>query len=97
MTSLAIIDRAGQPVNKEAIILDHIANPIQNPHRIAVLQLPQVRGLQLGHPKTHAEPLFPVDILLGADHFWSIVTNQIVRGDGPTAVSSWLGYLLSGQ
>ena len=96
VTSLSIVDREGQSVEIEAIILEHIANPLQNPHRVAVSQLPHVRGLPLAHPTTYAEPLFSIDILVGADHFWSIVTDKVVKGDGPTAVSSRLGYLLSG-
>ena len=37
-----------------------------------------------------------IDILIGADHYWDIVQDRIVRGSGPTAVQSKLGYLLSG-
>lgn len=33
---------------------------------------------------------------MGADHYWDIIGDKIVRGDGPTAVESKLGYLLSG-
>ena len=33
---------------------------------------------------------------MGADHYWDIVGDNIVRGDGPTVVKSKLGYLLSG-
>ncbi|XP_028417883.1 uncharacterized protein LOC114542562 [Dendronephthya gigantea] len=38
-----------------------------------------------------------IDILVGADHYWDIVTGDVMRGEnGPTAVSSKLGWLLSG-
>ncbi|KAK3720463.1 hypothetical protein QZH41_010029 [Actinostola sp. cb2023] len=38
-----------------------------------------------------------IDILIGADQYWNFVTGDIVRGDdGPTAISSKLGWLLSG-
>jgi len=37
-----------------------------------------------------------IDLLIGADFYWDIVENHIVRGKGPTAVASKLGYLLSG-
>ena len=30
------------------------------------------------------------------DHYWSFVQDHIIRGDGPTAQQSRLGYLLSG-
>jgi hypothetical protein len=38
-----------------------------------------------------------IDILVGADFYWSMVTGDVVRGDNsPTAISSKLGWLLSG-
>ena len=38
-----------------------------------------------------------IDVLIGADHYWDIVTGDISReGDGPVAISSRLGWLLSG-
>ena len=38
----------------------------------------------------------PIGLILGADYYWDIVTDEIIRGNGPTAVSSKLGYHLSG-
>ena len=35
-------------------------------------------------------------MLIGADYYWSFVQDHVIRGDGPTAVQSKLGYLLSG-
>jgi len=37
-----------------------------------------------------------ISLLVGADFYWQIVGDQVVRGDGPTAVSSRIGYFLSG-
>ena len=38
-----------------------------------------------------------IDVLVGSDFYWSIVTGEVKQGDrGPTAVSSKLGWLLSG-
>ena len=34
--------------------------------------------------------------LLGTDHYWDLVEDHIIRGNGPTAMSSKIGYLLSG-
>ena len=39
---------------------------------------------------------FDISLLIGVDHYWKIVEDHIVRRDGPTAVQSKLGYLLSG-
>jgi len=38
---------------------------------------------------------FKISLLVGADHYWNIVGDHIIRGNGPTAVESKLGYLLS--
>ena len=35
-------------------------------------------------------------MLVGADSYWRIVQDRVVRGNGPTAVESRIGYLLSG-
>ena len=35
-------------------------------------------------------------MLIGADFYWQVVEDKIICGNGPTAVQSKLGYLLSG-
>ena len=43
----------------------------------------------------HAE--VKVDMLISSDHYWKIATGEVVRGDrGPTAISTCLGWVLSG-
>ena len=38
-----------------------------------------------------------IDILIGSDYYWDLVSGETIRGDsGPTAVSSKFGWLLSG-
>ena len=38
-----------------------------------------------------------VDLLIGADHYWSFIENEVVRGEhGPIALRTKLGYVLSG-
>jgi len=60
-----------------------------------VSNLKYLKGLKLAHPVTN-DDAFEVSLLIGADHYWTIVQNRVVRGNGPTAVKSKLGYLLSG-
>ena len=43
-----------------------------------------------------SERNFHISLLIGADHYWSFVQDDIVQGEGPTAQQSLLGYLLSG-
>ena len=39
----------------------------------------------------------PVDLLVGCDHYWDLVTGSICHGEkGPTAVHTKLGWVLSG-
>ena len=39
----------------------------------------------------------PVDILIGCDHYWDLVTGSISRSEnGPTAIHTKLGWVLSG-
>ena len=77
------------------LVVPTIATPISNPLNTVVLQLPYLKGLPLAHPITASEN-FEISLLIGADHYWDLVGDHIVRGAGPTAMSSKLGYLLSG-
>ena len=39
----------------------------------------------------------PIDVLIGSDHYWTVVTGDTIIGNsGPIALSSKLGWLLSG-
>jgi len=51
--------------------------------------------LQLAHPISSAEH-FTITQLIGADQYWNIVEDHVIRGNGPTAVKMKLDYLLSG-
>ena len=62
---------------------------------LSVTRLPHLQSLTLAHPLI-TDKEFNISLLVGADHYWDIVGNNIIRGDGPTAVESNLGYLLSG-
>ena len=72
-----------------------IAVPLRNITNEKVTQLPHLKGLPLAHPVTTDES-FRISLLIGVDHYWNIIEDDIIRGDSPTAVKSKLGYLLSG-
>ena len=59
-----------------------------------VTALPYLHELQLAHP-VNTDGDFNISLLIRADHYWDIVEDHIIRG-GPTAISSKIGYLLSG-
>ena len=52
-------------------------------------------SLRLAHPIPSTEQ-FSITLLIGADQYWNIVEDHVIRGNGPTAVRSKLSYLLSG-
>ena len=92
-----LLTNDGQAVPLSVLVVPRIATPLQNTASISVTQLPHLQNLQLTHPLA-AEQEFEISLLVGADHYWDIVGDHIVRGvaGGPTAVASKLGYLLSG-
>ncbi|XP_068723357.1 uncharacterized protein [Montipora capricornis] len=54
--------------------------------------------LGIGELADHSEPgQESIDILIGSDYYWDLVTNEITQGEfGPTAVNSKFGWLISG-
>ncbi|XP_063417035.1 uncharacterized protein LOC134699359 [Mytilus trossulus] len=93
--NIAIETVDNQRTELDVIIVPKIAAPIQTKSQKEIKALPYLRGLRLAHPKC-AEDKFNISLLIGADYCWSIVEDEIIRGNGPTAVKSKIGYLLSG-
>ena len=85
----------GELMQLSAFVVPMIATPFTNPIDSETLQFPHLQELPLVHPVTTAEN-FEISLLIGADYDWEFVGDHIVRGMGPTAMSSKLGYLLSG-
>ncbi|XP_076081076.1 uncharacterized protein LOC143051991 [Mytilus galloprovincialis] len=84
----------GENIPLNVLIIPEIAMPLQI-HVKSVTNMRHLRGLKLAHPVSD-DDMFEIEILIGADYYWSIVGDDIIRGEGPTAVESRLGYLLSG-
>ena len=85
----------GERISIRAVVLDAIVEPLEDPHRAVLTTLPHLQDLQLAHTAS-TDDRFPVDILIGADSYWSIVGDTNIHGKGPTAVNSFVGYLVSG-
>ena len=61
-----------------------------------VRQHPHLLGLELADFSSTALNM-PIDILIGSDYYWQLVTGSICRGtSGPVAVHTKLGWVLSG-
>ena len=91
--SIETLNKGHIPIS--VLIVSKLAAPIRNSVQTHLDKLPYLRGLPLAHPVTSDEN-FHISILIGADFYWQFIQDTIVRGDGPTAVKSRLGYLLSG-
>jgi len=96
VASLQVITKSGTPISITVLIVPSIATPLENMVETSTLtDLPHLKGLELAHPVTRSDS-FKIS-LIGANHYWDFVGDHTVRGRGPTAISSKLGYLLSGQ
>ena len=78
-----------------ALVVPSIASPLTNTVSTTISDMSHLKGLPLAHPVS-SEENFEISLLIGADLYWELIGDHIIRGDGPTAVSSRLGYLLSG-
>ena len=95
VTSIKVVAKTGELIPLSVLIVPKIAAPLQTVSHLQLHRLPYLQGLTLAHPIT-GDRLFEISLLIGVDHYWKLVGDHVIRGDGPTAVQSKLGYLLSG-
>ena len=74
----------GGEVGIKVLVVPQIAAPIET-HIKSAANMPHLRGLKFAHPVS-ADNLFDINILIGADHYWDIVGDKVIRGNGPTAL-----------
>ena len=85
---------SGENIDISALVVPKITTSMKNFAPAASTAYSYLEDLDLAD---HIEgTTFNIDLLIGADLYWSIVEDKEVRGPGPTAVASKLGYLLSG-
>ena len=83
----------GEKFNISAPTLPVICSPL--PSAVGIARYPHLCGLQLGNDYSTASG--EIDVLVGSNFYWSVVTGDTVWGDhGPFTVNSKLGWLLSG-
>ncbi|XP_064638310.1 uncharacterized protein LOC135494325 [Lineus longissimus] len=85
----------GTVVIRVALVVPVITAPVKNRINPSLLRLTHLHGLRLAHPLSNENP-FDISILIGSDFYWDFVEGPIVKGIGPIAVQSKLGYMLSG-
>ena len=79
------------------VVVPHICDPV---HTCSIdtsdVAYQHLSGLQLADPGTDGNDL-QIDLLIGSDHYWRVVTGEIVKGEsGPTAIKTLFGWVLSG-
>ena len=69
-----------------------VSHPIVDCRRV----YPHLRGLEFADESDDVQKLH-VDILIGSDYYWDLITGQVQRGtNGPVAIDTKLGWVLSG-
>ena len=95
VASIRLVTNTGKMIPLSVLIVPKIAAPLQTIMSSQLRELPHLRCLALAQPIT-GDTQFDVSLLIGVDYYWQIVGDEVIRGNGPTAVESKLGYLLSG-
>ena len=95
VATLFVCTLSGSRIPISVLIVLKLATPIRNSVRTCLKDISYLKDLPLAHPVTSDEN-FEISVLIGADFNWQFVLDHIVRGQGPTAVQSHLGCLLSG-
>ena len=85
----------GELIPISVLLVPVIAAPLQNTYHAYLTNMEHLQGLHLANPVTKSSNFY-ISLLIGADYYWQFMGDHIVRGDGPTAMQSRLGYFLSG-
>lgn len=94
-TTIHLKSTEGELIPIKVLIVPTIAPALQNQNIQSTQRFPYLRRLKLAHPVMHGDQ-FEINLLIGGDFYWDIVQDKVIRGNGPTAVNSKIGYLLSG-
>jgi len=85
-----------KPVEMEALTIDRICMPL-DPVELNLEKYPHLRNLMLAD--LYSRGSVDIDVLIGADFYFSFVTGNCVKGEtlnSPTAVESTFGWIVSG-
>ena len=97
VVELAITTQKNGPLRIEALVVPFITEPVasQPPKTVSKLH-PHLKGLYLADYH-RAEEHLHIDLLIGSDWYWSLVTGHTRRGkEGPIAIHTKVGWVLSG-
>ena len=77
-TTVYLKTDAGQVLPIKVLIVPFIAMPLQNQMSNIDTKFEYLCGLKLAHTMTQQDSL-EISLLVGADHYWDIVDDHIVR------------------
>ena len=94
---MKIVLKTGGFLGLLAVVVPHICDPVQTqPIAFARGAYQHLANLELADPGETSGEL-EVDLLVGCDHYWSIVTGRVIRGpSGSVATETQFGWVLSG-
>ena len=98
IVQVAIETLNGTVVYVKTYVVPTICGPLsQQPTQLAREKFQHLQGLMLADSSPGDIDL-PIDILVGADFYWALVDGTVIRGQPtePVAISTKLGYVLSG-
>ena len=94
VVDLLLKTREGKNVQLTFLAVPFICDPLaRQPLSHAMEIFPYLSELELADTGGEAD----IDVLVGSDLYWSLVTGRIIRGEnGPTAIETVFGWVLSG-
>lgn len=97
VVKLRLSNRHDEEIEICAVSFPVICTPLRN--KIETASFPHLEGLQLADSFSESDGAQSeaIDVLIGSDYYWDIVSGEMIRGDcGLTAIDSNYGWLLSG-
>ena len=94
VVTLKVQTRFGPDLELSLFVVPHICDPLSVQPVCTCYQ--HLSGLDLANRYSESE-IPEIDLLIGSDTYWDIVTGEIVRGvHGLVAINTRLGWVLSG-
>ena len=97
VVELGVHTQTGETLKMAALTVPFVCNPVTcQPTQQAMETYEHLLGLELADSAEPEEEL-QVDVLVGSDVYWSLVTGDVRRGrKGPVAIHTKVGWVLSG-
>ena len=97
VVQLSVGKEGNLAVNLNAYCVPTICAPLVNQNTlVSQSQYDHLTSLKLADETSRTEEA-TIDILIGSDQYWQLVTGEVVKGkSGPTAMNTKLGWVLSG-